>query len=425
MMYFKNIFKKILVVASVYVLKKHKPFIIVLIGSVGKTMTRNALYAALSKKHSVRKSEQSLTTEIGIPLTLLGCPYPINTIEGIVRNTVVALEQLCITKSYPSYVILEIDGQKKGEVARVAQWLPVDILVVTPVGEIPSHVECFDTPASLQKEYLSIQNALTPDAKVVWCADDEYSREIGGVSHHTVSYGTVDRADICVDTYTILYEQSLPVGISFSFKKPAHATPMVIKDTLGFPVIHAVLASMAAIQALGEHPFSLHTTFEKVELIPGHMKIIPGLKHSVIIDDSYNSSPVAVEELISVLEKIEGKRKICVLGDMLELGRFSGEAHREIGRQCSGFDMLVCVGLRARFIKEGALEAGLAPDAVFHFDTPEKAGEHIQNILKSGDVVAVKGSQGMRMERCVEEIMAEPDKKEKLLVRQSEEWLGR
>lgn len=425
MSYIKDLIKKILVTLSVRVLKKHTPYIIAIIGSVGKTTTRNMLYTVLSKKHSVRKIEQSLTTDIGVPLTLLGCPYPISNPQGLIRNFFAILKQVYFSKTYPEYVILEIDGHTRGEIKRLASWLSIDLLVVTAIGEIPSHVEHFERPDILREEYAYIRTALKPHAKVVVYADDEYSREVAGTDHPTVAYGSESRADISASDYSVVYDNNLPIGISFSITKPVFQTPITLKGVLGIHVVNGVLSTIATLEALGEHSFPINTIVEKMSLLPGRMRLIPGLKGSVIIDDSYNASPVAIEELITVLTKIEVKRKILVLGDMLELGRFSAEAHREIGRECVGFDTLVCVGMRARFIKEGALEAGVNPDLVLHFDVPEKAGEYLQNIISAGDVVAVKGSQNMRMERCVEEIMAEPDKKEKLLVRQSEEWLER
>lgn len=425
MSYIKDLIKKILVVLSVRVLKKHKPYIIAIIGSVGKTTTRNTLYAVLSRKHSVRKVEQSLTTDVGVPLTLLGCPYPISTLKGVMRNIVAAITQVYFSKTYPTYVILEIDGHTRGEIRRLASWLPIDLLVVTAIGEIPAHVEHFEHPDALREEYAHIRTALKPHAKVVVYADDEYAREIAGTEHPTVSYGSDSRADISASEYSVVYEHGLPAGISFSITKPESRAPIVVTDVLGVHVVNGVLSTIAILEALGEHHLPVNSLVEKMTPLAGRMRLIPGLKNSLIIDDSYNSSPVAIEELIAVLTKVEAKRKILVLGDMLELGRFSAEAHREIGRECVGFGMLVCVGMRARFIKEGALEAGVNSESVLHFDTPEKAGEYIQNILVAGDIVAVKGSQSMRMERCVEEIMAEPEKKEKLLVRQSEEWLER
>jgi len=430
----KDIIKKILVVLAVKVLKKHKPFIIAIIGSVGKTTARNAIYAVLSKKNSVRKSEQSLTTDLGVSMTLLGCRYSIRTFEGIVNNIYNTLQQTFWSREYPEYVILEIDGHTKGEVGRLVDWLPVDLLVVTAIGEIPAHVEHFDTPGALRAEYELIVGALKDTSKVVAYADDEYSKSLGTASGHSViSYGSSKEADISAKKYKILYEGNVPTGISFNLLRPSSNEPIMIKETMGIHAVNGVLCAMAVLQALGEHPFSMNPSFEKMLFSPGRMRILPGIKGSVILDDSYNSSPVAVEELISVIKKVRAEKKvqrnILVLGDMLELGRFTTEVHREIGREigrefCNEI-VLICVGVRSRFVKVSAMEAGMKEESIFQFDMPEKAGQYIQGILKVGDLVAVKGSQNMRMERCVEEIMLEPEKKEKLLVRQSEEWLER
>lgn len=425
MKYLKEIIIKILTYLAQKTVEKHKPYIIALVGSVGKTMARETIYAVLSKKNSVRTSEKSLTTDIGVPLTILGCPYTIRTLSGWIYNMVYALKHVLFIKQYPQYVILEIDGHTKGEMARLVKWLPIDMLVVTTIGEIPAHVEYFQTPDALREEYMSVQKALKDNGKLVVYADDQYAHSFASDSHQTITYGSKDTADISAHTYTILYEENKPIGISFSLKKPLLDNPVIIKGALGMHTVNAALASMGVLQALGEHPFSMLGVFEKLSTPPGRMKILLGIKDSVIIDDSYNSSPVAVEELTTVMGKVNGKRKIIVLGDMLELGRFSAEAHREVGRESTGVDMLVCVGVRAKFIKEGALEKGMEPASVLHFDTPEKAGEYLQNVIVGGDIIAVKGSQDIRMERCVEEIMAEPQSKEKLLVRQSEEWLGR
>lgn len=425
----KDVIKKVLILLSVRVLKKHKPYIIAIMGSVGKTTARNAIYVALSRKHSVRKSEQSFTTDIGVPLTLLGCPYNIYTVEGFIHNTYTALKQAFFSKEYPQYVILEIDGQSKGEISRLADWISIDLLVVTAIGEIPAHVEYFNTPDNMRMEYGLIRQALKENSKIVIYGDDEYARAFTDDTHQVISYGTSKNVDISADDYEIVYENDLPVGVSFICQKPSLDKNIVVKGKLGVHVVNGILCAMAVLQALGEHPFSMNSEFEKMPIPPGRMNILQGIKGSVILDDSYNSSPVAVEELLVVLKKVRAQRKILVLGDMLELGRFSAEAHREIGReiaqQSGHIHMLICVGLRSQFIKEGALEAGFNTEMISVFDAPEKAGQFLQNILTKGDLVAIKGSQNMRMERCVEEIMLEPEKKTKLLVRQTPEWLGR
>jgi len=157
------------------------------------------------------------------------------------------------------------------------------------------------------------------------------------------------------------------------------------------------------------------------------MNILPGIKNTFIIDDSYNSSPEAALAALNVLGRIkvdEGASKYAVLGDMLEIGVYTEEGHQLVGRKLveNGISRLIAVGERARDIIRGAKEAGLEDDYIFYFDDSEEAGRFLQDRIKAGDIILVKGSQGVRMERAVKEIMAEPDKAAELLVRQGKEW---
>ncbi len=157
---------------------------------------------------------------------------------------------------------------------------------------------------------------------------------------------------------------------------------------------------------------------------PGRMRVLKGIKDTVIIDDTYNSSPTAAERALSSLYELTGfKRKIAVMGDMLELGRFSVSAHERVGEQVAdGADVLVTVGIRARGIAEGALEHGFDEAKIFQYDDSVSAGRELQNFIQPGDVILIKGSQSIRCERIVLDIMAEPDRAEELLVRQDRAW---
>ena len=131
---------------------------------------------------------------------------------------------------------------------------------------------------------------------------------------------------------------------------------------------------------------------------------------------------------LDTLEAIAGKRKIAIMGDMLELGRYSVESHRAVGaRAAQVADLLITVGFRARGMGEAALDSGMRDESVraYEMDESQRVGAEVQNELRPGDVVLVKGSQSMRMERTVLEIMAQPENAEELLVRQSDEWLAK
>jgi UDP-N-acetylmuramoyl-tripeptide--D-alanyl-D-alanine ligase len=159
---------------------------------------------------------------------------------------------------------------------------------------------------------------------------------------------------------------------------------------------------------------------EKYESQPGRMKILNGIKNTVIIDDSYNSSTLAVEKALETLDELVslGGRKIAVLGDMMELGKYSIEEHKKAGKQAAKVcDILVTVGLRSRHTVEGALNGGMNDGQIQQFEDSRKAGLFLQNFIQEKDIILVKGSRwATRMERTVEEIMAEPEKKGELLV---------
>jgi UDP-N-acetylmuramoyl-tripeptide--D-alanyl-D-alanine ligase len=160
---------------------------------------------------------------------------------------------------------------------------------------------------------------------------------------------------------------------------------------------------------------------------PGRMRILEGIKHTLILDDTYNSSPQSSLMALGSLKRIElftGARRFAVLGDMLELGSYTAEGHREVGKFAvqAGVDELVVVGERSVDTMQAAKKAGMAEERIFHFDTSEQAGRFVQDRIKQGDLILVKGSQGMRMEKVVKEIMAEPLRAEELLVRQGPEW---
>jgi UDP-N-acetylmuramoyl-tripeptide--D-alanyl-D-alanine ligase len=156
----------------------------------------------------------------------------------------------------------------------------------------------------------------------------------------------------------------------------------------------------------------------------GRVRIISGINNSLVLDDTYNSSPAALSNALSIFKSIEGvKRKIAVLGDMLELGKHSSDEHYNAGKlTAESADFLVTVGIRARRIAEGALDADMNENNIFQFDDSESAGKFLKEFIQKNDCVLVKGSQSMRMEKSVKEIMSEPERASELLVRQDEEW---
>jgi UDP-N-acetylmuramyl pentapeptide synthase len=154
------------------------------------------------------------------------------------------------------------------------------------------------------------------------------------------------------------------------------------------------------------------------------MRLIPGKKGTMLIDDTYNAAPLAVMEGIDALAKISlAKRRIAVLGDMLELGRFSVKEHEKIGRMLiTKVDALMAVGVRAKSIADAARDGGMKDSRIIEVGDAEAAAEALLGLIKEGDAVYIKGSQRMRMEKVVKALMAEPERAGELLVRQDTVW---
>jgi UDP-N-acetylmuramoyl-tripeptide--D-alanyl-D-alanine ligase len=201
-----------------------------------------------------------------------------------------------------------------------------------------------------------------------------------------------------------------------------------IRGTLGAHAYLPVLGAVAVASALGQPLSETVDALRAYEPPQGRMHLLPGIKDTLIIDDTYNASPAATQAALEALAlaKRPGGRAIAVLADMLELGRVSVAEHRKIGelaaKRC---DLLLTVGFRSHDTAQGALDGGMKDEQILQFEDSQKAGEELQNLLRPGDVVLAKGSQSMRVERAVEEVMSEPMRASELLVRQDAQWKRR
>ena len=251
----------------------------------------------------------------------------------------------------------------------------------------------------------------------------------------TTTYGFKDGADVLGSSDSISYNSAgLPEGIIFRVDEKGTSLPVVIDGVFGRNHVYATLAALALSSGLKFNMLDAVHSLKNYDVPPGRMRLLEGIKDCLIVDDTYNSSPFACESALKTLGEISARggpasggkcsgRKISILGDMLELGKHTIEAHKNIGRIAKeNCDVLVVVGPRAKNIKEGAIEVGMEEASIFEFLDSREAGNFIKDFVRAGDIVLVKGSQGMRMERVVEAILLDQENKEKLLVRQDEEW---
>ncbi len=418
---------------SKMVLWKYKPKVIAITGSVGKTSTKDAVYAVLSKITYVRKSEKSYNSQFGLPLTILGLHTGWNNPFSWVFNILKGLWLFVWPHPYPKWLVLEAGVGKPGDMKRTALWLKTDAVIITAIGETPVHIEFFESRRHLIEEKASLIRTLKPEGLLVLSADDETVLSLKEKTKCRVkTYGFGEKAELRGSGENIFYdERGAPRGVLFRVDEGGKSLPVVIEGVFGRNHIYAALATLALASGMNWNMVETADALKKYDLPPGRMRLLKGMNETLIIDDSYNSSPFACSASLETLSQVKAAgRKIAVLGDMLELGKHTDEEHRKIGEiACSMVDILVVVGQRAEKIKEGAAESGMPNDNIFQFSDSYEAGDFLKSFIMPGDLVLVKGSQSMRMERTVSAILAEEDgnggkqEKEKLLVRQDKEWL--
>lgn len=428
--FFKQIVVKILEWEAKTILKKYKPKIVAVTGSVGKTSVKEAIHAVMSAKYRVRKSDKSYNSELGIPLTIINRPTAWNSISGWLENILEGLALIIFPNQYPEWLVLEVGADRPGDIRKVCKWLKPDVAVITRLPDVPVHIEFFSSKEEVIEEKMALAKAISTKGVVVMNIDDDNIRAFKeDLSAPVLTYGLGEEATVrATDAHVMYHEKDnkFPDGMAYKLNYKGKSVPVRVRGALGKHHIYTTLAACAVGVSQGLNEVDIVEAISEFVTPPGRMRIIPGIKDTVIIDDTYNSSPAALEAGLETLDQISSLgRKIVALGDMLELGEHTIEAHKSVGQFLADkVDLLILVGLRSKFIAEGAIEAGFREDNILHFDNSLEAGKYLQNELGAGDIVYAKGSQSMRMEKLVEEIMLEPDQKEKLLCRQEEEWLA-
>jgi len=449
---FKKIVVWILTIESRLIVRKYKPFIVAVTGSVGKTSTKDAIFCVLQNhERYVRKSEKSLNSEIGLPLTIIGVPNAWRSLSGWLDNIFKGLKMILKKSDYPSCLVLEIGADHPGDIKKVAKWLPADIVVITKVSRTPVHIEFFKSYEEVLVEKASLIDALKKEGTLILFADDDNVRDLEkrakDINAKVLTFGIERPATARAQNY----KGAIESGISFDLDLVGENKTVNIKNVLGKVYLYPLLAAACVGKSRNIPLNEIVDSLNKFEAPIGRMNIIAGINGSMIIDDTYNSSPDAVHFALEALKDLKintssnalkenfgmvnlsdipigevSNRKIAILGDMMELGKFSAEEHRKVGKEVSKIaNILITVGPRARLIGEEAVKDGMPSEYVKSFDSSTDAIPYVVSLVRAGDIVLVKGSQSPRLERISKALLREPEKADKLLVRQEEEWLKR
>lgn len=437
----KKIIVAILLLEARLILRRYKPFIVAVTGSVGKTSTKDAIFTVLTsskvctdqKMCYVRKSEKSMNSEIGLPLSIIGAPNAWKSLSGWISNIFKGLSLILTRTEYPDCLVLEVGADHPGDIKKVALWLRPDVAVITKVSSTPVHVEFFASPEQVFEEKASLAQGVKDGGMVVLYGDDAKTLSIKELvatgNRSVISFGLSQSAEVRGVDEKVVYEEKdgirTPVGAQFILDIKGSQSPVIVPRGLGHGYIQTHLAAAAVGVARGMTSGDIAQALNTYKVTPGRMNIIAGINGSTLIDDTYNSSPDAALSALHALSQIETSgTKIAILGDMMELGKYAADEHRKIGVAAAGIvGRLVTVGQRSRWTAEEALKNGLSADAVSSFDTADQAAEYIKPQIQKGDVILIKGSQSVRMEKVSRALLRDVDRAGELLVRQEKEWL--
>jgi UDP-N-acetylmuramoyl-tripeptide--D-alanyl-D-alanine ligase len=343
--------------------------VVAITGSAGKTTTKDATSAALAVRLRTGKTSGNFNNHIGVPLSILNLPDDAEA------------------------AVLEIGMNHAGEIRDLAGIAGPEIAIVTNVGT--AHIENFDSIEGIAAAKRELVEALPAGGVAVLNADDERVR--GFASAHrgrVLLYGTHESAEFRAED--VHYDAS---GVRFSL--PGHG-----EFVCPLPARGGLSAALAALAAAHLFDIPLHEAGAALAAIHPPKMRLERLERDgfVIWNDCYNSNPEAATMMLDLLAETPARRRIAVLGEMLELGRWSESLHRGVGVHAARCGLSVLVGIRgaAKHLVDAARGAGLEAGAASFFEDPHEAGQWLRQIARPGDALLFKGSRGVRVEQALE-----------------------
>ncbi len=418
--------QKILFILARIILVKYQPKVVGITGSIGKSSAKEAIFSVLQFRFKTRKNIKNYNNEIGLPLTIIGLPSGGRSFFAWLKIFWHALKLIVLVdKNYPEVLVLEMGVDHPGDMKYLTDLAPCDVGVVTNIG--PVHLEFFKTIDKIAKEKSLIISRLNKNGWGILNCDNEYVYSMkDSVKGRFLTYGFNQEAMVRALESDFSFDDSgEPVGLSFKISYDGKVVPVFLPGALAEHQIYAALAGAAVGIVFEMNLVEISQALKNFTPPKGRLHLISGVNGSRIIDDTYNASPEATIAAIKTLSKINCRGvKYAVLGDMLELGDFENEGHQLVGKEIAknNVNFLITVGNRAKIIAQIAIKQGFDLNNVWEFNNSLEAGEFLLKRLSPGDLVLIKGSQGMRMERASKIVLANPEKAKDLLVRQDEQW---
>lgn len=346
--------------------------VVAITGSAGKTTTKEIIAQLLALDAPAGKTQGNLNNHVGLPLSILRLP------EGV------------------RIAALEIGMNHPGEIAKLAAIARPDVAVVTNVGF--AHAGFFESIEQVALAKRELIEALRPDGTAVLNADDPRVAAFRDIHPGPViSFGLSPSSGVRAEEV-----EFRPEGVRFRVEGTRFESSLAGR--------HGLMNTLAGIAAARAFGIALERLPDAVRsLAPVAMRGERLVRSGVtVINDCYNSNPEAVRAMLDELRDAPARRRIAVLGEMLELGHWSEPLHRDVGRHAAecGVDVLVGIRGAARRMVEEAVRSGLPADAAFFYDEPAPAGDFLRGFLQEGDVVLFKGSRGVHVEIALNRFLA-------------------
>jgi UDP-N-acetylmuramoyl-tripeptide--D-alanyl-D-alanine ligase len=391
----------LLAVVAATVLRRYRPIVVVVTGSVGKTTTKDLTASVLATRFRLQATKGSSGGELGVPATVLGnrrgrSPWQraLVLVDG--------LRLLGRRKPFPELLVLEMAAGRPGELERLTRRIQADVAVVTNVRPVHrQYYSGFD--AIVHEKSWPIRRLRRGGAAVLNAADPASQALAGLAPGRVIAYGE-SSADVWLEDLFLGMDGASAV---LRVRRPGSAEPeryALRSHLLGAHQLSGLQAAVAAGLALGVPPDQALAAVADFEPASGRLRALRGADGLVVLDDCYNASPQAVLDALDVLARFPPPRW-AVLGDMAELGPEAETGHRSVGQAVAGrADVLVAVGCEAGWIADAAIESGMNADDILREPAADAAAHTVASRVRAGTVL-VKGSAVMRLETVVDALL--------------------
>ena len=352
--------------------RQHDIKVVGITGSVGKTSTKELTASLLSQKFTVLKNPGNRNNEIGLPLTLLEL------------------------ETQHDLAVLEMGFYVPGEIRTLCEIAQPQVGVVSNIGTV--HAERAGTQETIARGKAELVESLPegPEGVAILNMDDPWVRWMADRTKADVfSYGIIEGADLTASEIQPLGLEGIACTLTYQGKTHLVRSPLM-GEFSAYTILRAVAAALVSGVTWEQIIDALAVSNVDIRMRPFTLR-----EGVTLLDDTYNASPASTEAALKLLKGLQGRR-VAILGDMLELGQYEEEGHQSVGAfAADAADVLILVGERSKTTANAALEEGFPEENLQWYPDSEKAAEPAANTLQKGDVVLIKGSNSMRMDKII------------------------